>query len=61
MDLIQNTRTSATWYYGDGTFQASAGQSVIIETSPDGEEVLSAVVPDGKTWTVHITLHIEEE
>jgi hypothetical protein len=47
-------------YLGGGTFSASAGQSLRIETSPSGEEVLSAEVPAGKSWAVTVQLNIVE-
>jgi hypothetical protein len=35
----------------------TAGQTLKIETSPDGEEILVEVCPEGETWDVRI--HIE--
>ena len=37
----------------------SAGQHLRIETSPEGAEVLDAVVPAGKQWEVTIGVSID--
>lgn len=34
----------------------TSGQTLKIETSPNGEEILVKVCPEGETWTV--TMHI---
>jgi hypothetical protein len=38
----------------------SAGQSLIIETSPGGAEILNAVVPAGKSWSVTVEVNVIE-
>ena len=43
-------------YTNHDNFTATAGQSVKIETSPDGLEILDATVPAGKTWKVSLSL-----
>lgn len=40
-----------------GGITVTEGQTLKIETSPDGEEVLAEVCPAGETWTV--TIHIQ--
>lgn len=45
---------------GTGTFMAAAGQSLKIETSPDGEEILDTQVPNGKVWEVRVSVNITE-
>lgn len=35
----------------------TGGQTLKIETSPDGEEILAKVCPEGQAWTV--TMHIQ--
>lgn len=35
----------------------TGGQTLKIETTPSGEEILMEVCPDGETWTV--TMHIQ--
>ncbi len=35
------------------------GQVLRIETSPDGEEALSELCPEGETWNITIHVRIE--
>ena len=44
-----------------GSFQVDAGQSLKIESSPRGEEILDADCPAGKVWTVRIELSVIEQ
>jgi hypothetical protein len=46
---------------GDGTFQVTAGKHLKIETSPGGEEILDVIVPEGKVWTVTLSVRVIEE
>ncbi len=45
---------------GNTEVVATAGQTVKIKTTPNGEEVLVEVVPAGKSWAVHVSVYIEE-
>ena len=36
----------------------TGGQTFKIETSPDGEEILAEMCPEGETWSVHIHVQI---
>lgn len=45
---------------GDGTFEVTAGKHLKIETSPRGEEILNVVVPEGKVWTVTVSVRVIE-
>ena len=36
----------------------TAGQTLKIETTPDGEDVLEKVCPEGETWDVRISIEI---
>lgn len=45
---------------GDDSVTMAAGQHLKIETSPDGEDVLDAVVPIGKSWEARISVFIVE-
>lgn len=45
---------------GDDDFELTTGQSLKIETSPNGEEILDVTVPEGKTWNVHVAVVITE-
>lgn len=62
MDLVTHERTTAAsrQHTGDQVIMVSAGQSLKIETSPGGEEVLNVECPAGSSWTVHITIAINE-
>jgi len=62
MELETQERTTAASrrHIGDQTIEVSAGQTLKIETSPDGIEVLSVDCPAGKSWTVHIQVTINE-
>ena len=42
------------------TTVAVAGQTVRLETSPNGAEVASGVVPAGKQWTIQWIINISE-
>jgi len=45
---------------GAGEASLVEGQSLRIETSPNGEELLNVVVPAGKTWKVNIAVVVDE-
>ena len=49
-----------TQKYAIDTFVVTAGKTLAIETSPAGDEILSEVVPAGKTWSVSIIVDITE-
>lgn len=40
-----------------GDITVTAGQTLKIETSPDGEDILEEICPEGQVWTV--TMHIQ--
>lgn len=44
----------------EASIMISAGQSLKVETSPEGEEILNAICPMGKTWTAKIIIEITE-
>lgn len=52
---IKNTEYSAS-----GSFTATAGQTIKLETSPGGEEIFTDDVPAGKVWSVSTRLVITE-
>ena len=60
IDLSTENVTAKALKKGDDVFQLSAGKSLKIESSPDGEEHFDDVVPEGKVWNVDIFLKIEE-
>ena len=41
-------------------FNVTAGKTLTIETSPQGEDILSVEVPDGKAWNVQMNVQITE-
>ena len=45
---------------GSGFYTVTAGKSLKFETSPGGVVILNEEVPSGKTWDVHISVHIVE-
>ena len=45
---------------GQGSYAVVAGQTLKIETSPQGEDILEASPPAGKKWTVSIKVNVEE-
>ena len=45
---------------GSDVVDVAAGQSIKIETTPEGEEVLDAECPAGKAWSVRVIVEIEE-
>jgi len=49
-----------TLLQGADSFSVAAGQSLKIETSPGGAEVLDAECPAGKAWTVSVRVTVTE-
>jgi len=45
---------------GDTSFVLSENKELKIETSPNGDNMFSGVVPAGKTWNVTVYLRIDE-
>lgn len=60
MDIKWNTNPTVKNGTGSATVNVSAGQTLKIETSPDGIEVVEIVCPDGKKWSLHISVFVEE-
>ena len=42
------------------TAQIAAGQTLKLETAPDGEELMAGTVPEGKKWNITNTISIVE-
>ena len=60
---IQMTETSPVGESisnGSSDFDLAAGQSLKIETSPEGEELLGIECPAGKKWSVIVSVRIAE-
>jgi len=60
MELTDTSRPAEISKYGDENFQVQAGKTLLIETSPSGEEILNLDVPEGKRWEVRISVNIVE-
>jgi len=59
--LIEHIHTAKLVRSGhEATIAVSAGQSIKIETSPSGEELLNETCPAGKMWTAQIIVEITE-
>ena len=41
--------------------EVAAGKKLVIETSPDGSDLLEATVPGGKIWAVRISIDVLEQ
>ena len=53
-------QAAGTIMSGHEAVAVADGQSLKIETSPDGEEVLNAECPAGKAWSVQVDVTITE-
>lgn len=60
MELVTFTIQAATLMRDDAMVGIAAGQSLIIETSPGGSEVLDVECPTGKAWSARIIVEITE-
>ena len=45
---------------GHATLAIAAGQSLKVETSPEGDEVLDVECPAGKAWSAKVDVTITE-
>ena len=63
MELFTQTSPAVTErnvHTGTERFTVAAGKDLKIETSPQGEGILSVTVPIGKLWDVSISISITE-
>lgn len=62
MELATNEAAiqASRQHYGQQTFDVSAGQSLKIETSPGGVEILDEECLAGKEWAVVVYVAINE-
>ena len=61
MELQENSRPAFVLKSGNqDNITISAGKSLKIETSPDGEEILDVECPKGKVWSARIIIEINE-
>lgn len=60
MELDKVDRPAKIILIGKGVYNIAAEKTLKIETSPDGEEILNEEVPQGKKWSVRLTINIDE-
>ena len=61
MELATTTIEAATFKSGQAAgISVPAGQSLKIETGPEGEEILNEECPAGKAWSARIIVEITE-
>lgn len=60
MELNESTITAKKEISGSDIINVSAGQSLKIETSPNGEETVDMECPEGKQWQVKIDIVVLE-
>lgn len=64
MQLRKNTtpaKAERTLYSGQAdSIEITSGQTLKIESSPGGEEILDVKVPEGKRWVTTIQVAIQE-
>lgn len=60
IELSETEHTANRVMTGSNIYAATAGQTLAIETSPNGEDILSEEVPVGKVWEVHLSVYIKE-
>jgi len=61
MEIGTRTVAAATIKFGSDEVTCSAGQSLKIETSPGGAELLNLECPAGKQWSnVRVNVQITE-
>jgi len=60
MELTTNEVLAALIKNGHEVVEAAAGQSLKIETSPDGDDILDVECPAGKAWSVRVIVEITE-
>ena len=59
IDLTEVPKEAHTRIGGDDSFEATAGQHIVIETSPNGLDLMDYTVPAGHTATVSIIVVIK--
>lgn len=60
MDFAKKIRPQEVTYQGQGVFTIVGGKYLKIESTPDGQEVLNEIVPQGKKWVISVSLLITE-
>ncbi len=61
MNLTETTTPARVQHSGyDNDVIVSAGQTIKIETTPGGVEILNVVVPAGKQWSLNVSVDVRE-
>jgi len=60
MELNDMSVSARTVFGASESFDATAGQTIKIETSPGGVDVLRELVPDGEQWRVTVNIQVEK-
>ncbi len=60
IEFLDTSVAATVEYTGFCNNTLTAGQTLKIESSPDGEEILNVEVPAGKTWQVYTYVRIVE-
>lgn len=60
MELDWKTSQPIKHASGQFSIEVPSGKTLKIETTPNGEELLSEQCPSGCIWTVHISIFAEE-
>ena len=59
--MARPPRSGANSSSYQGAVSMVAGQELKLETSPDGEELLSLTCPEGKVWRVSVRIDLKIE
>ena len=58
MELNDISVVARTVFSGFDDFEATAGQTVKVKTSPKGQDILNELVPEGESWRVIVNVQI---
>lgn len=58
--IVLTVKPKNKYMAGSNEFTATAGQNVVIETSPGGEDILDETVPEGHEWACKVWIEITE-
>jgi hypothetical protein len=58
MELVEVSPAGEMKLATAGVYSVPSGKTLKIETSPRGENILSAQVPQGETWHVNISVTV---
>lgn len=58
--IVLSVKPKNKYMAGSEEFTATAGQSIKIETSPSGDNILDETVPEGHEWACKVWIEITE-